>query len=172
MQLPTLFRTRRHVTIAALVIVVCLVVTLAGQIWLHEHPSDPSLAAASSGGASAGVTAAATSGVAAVLSYDYRHLGTDIARTQPLLAGKALHDYRALLGSLRRTAPRLHSAIRAEVKSVAVLRSDARRAKVLLFVDQTSTSKKLTQPQLDQSRILATLRRTGDRWLIDSVKAI
>lgn len=174
MRLPTLFRNRRHVTIAAAVIAVCLAVTLAGQIWLHEHrtTAPATASAATSPGGTAEVAAAATGGVTAVLSYDYRHLDADIKHTVPLLTGKALHDYRSLLGDLRRTAPKLHSAIRAEVRSVAVLQSGAHRAKVLLFVDQTSTSTKLSQPQLDQSRILATLRHTGDRWLIDSVKAI
>ena len=43
--------------------------------------------------------------------------------------------------------------------------------RILAFVDQTTTSAKLTRPQIDQSRVILTMSQVDGRWLVSKVEA-
>jgi Mce-associated membrane protein len=58
------------------------------------------------------------------------------------------------------------------VKTTTVLQSGENSARVLLFVDQLSSSTQLKTPQVDQSRIVVTVSRSGGRWLVSSLSAV
>ena len=164
MRAPILDRRRVALTLVAVLLAGCLAVVVAGGWWLHQQRSDEDRDHT--------IRDTAETAVTAVLSYDYRRLQPGMDETTPLLTGDAEKQYVELQQPLLATAPRLKAVVQAEVKAVAVLDSDDDSARVLLFVDQTSTSKKLTQPQLDQSRVLVTLERSGDRWLVSTLAAI
>lgn len=106
-----------------------------------------------------------------MLSYDHRRLEAGRKETLPLLTGDAAAQYDDVQEPLARTAPRLESVVDADVRATTVLEHDEDSAEVLLFVDQLASSKKLSQPQLDQSRVVVTLVRKEDRWLISSLAA-
>jgi len=152
----------------SLVLLALLVVALGaigwGQWWLHQQHRDDDRAAAAQH--------AATDTVTAVLSYDYRRLRADIDATEPLLTGDAKAQYADLSAPLLKTAPPIHAVMQAAVKSSTVLESSASSARVLLFVDQTASSTKLAKPQLDQSRILVTMKHTNGTWLVADLSAI
>jgi Mce-associated membrane protein len=157
---------RRRLLLAALgaLLAACLAVVAAGQWWLHQQRSEVDR--------TSDVRDAAETAVTAVLSYDYRRLQPGMDETTPLLTGDAKKQYVELQQPLLTSAPKLRAVVQAEVRTTTVLQSDDDSARVLLFVDQTSTSKKLTEPQLDQSRVLVTLERSGDHWLVSTLAAI
>ncbi|MEZ0579432.1 hypothetical protein [Nocardioides sp. MH1] len=164
MALPTLDRRRLALAALGLLLAACLAVVAAGNWWLHQQRRDDDRVD--------DVASTAATTVTAVLSYDYRRLQAGMDSTTPLLTGDAEKQYVELQQPLLRTAPKLKAVVSADVKATTVLESDDDSARVLLFVDQTSTSKKLTEPQLDQSRILVTLTRSGDHWLVSTLAAI
>ena len=43
--------------------------------------------------------------------------------------------------------------------------------KILLFVDQRTTSAKLTRPQIDQNRVMLTMSAVDGRWLVSKIEA-
>lgn len=157
---------RLRVTTAALVAVLLLALGAAawGQWWLHDQRHSEGRAAAAK--------KAADTAVAAMLSYDYRRLQDDMRQTATLLTGDARSQYTDLETPLLTSAPTLHAVMQATVKTSTVLRSDDSSAQVLLFVDQLASSTKLDKPQLDESRIVVTMKRTGGRWLVSSLAAV
>ena len=164
MSTSTARRRTLLLAVAAILLVAALAVIVAGQLWLHGQRVAEDR--------EADVRDAADTAVTAVLSYDYRRLEEGTADTTPLLTGDALAQYQDVQRPLQKSAPALEAVVTAEVKSATVLEADDSSARVLLFVDQLSSSRKLTQPQLDQSRVLVTLQRKGDDWLVSTLSAI
>jgi Mce-associated membrane protein len=146
------------------VLLAAVVVVAAGQWWLAAQRAQQEQ--------EANVREAAGLAVERVLSYDYRRLEAGAASTRPLLTAHLQKQYASLQEQLQRTAPRLQASITAVVRQSAVLDADDSSAKVLLFVNQTTVSRKLTGPQLDQSRVIATLVQHDGDWLVDSVRAV
>lgn len=150
--------------VAGMVTTTALAAVVAGQLWLRGERGEDELAGT--------VRDAADRTVTAVLSYDYRRIEADMSETAPLLSGDAKAQYLEVQKPLMETAPKLRAVVSAEVKASTVLAHDEDAARVLLFVDQLSSSKKLDQPQLDQSRVVVTLAREGDQWLVSTLAAI
>lgn len=119
--------------------------------------------------------AAATSSVATVLSYDYRHLQADFGNAEALLTKHFRAQYEKttaagvepLAAKYRATSTAVVPAGAAGVVSLSV-----DRAVVLVFVSQTVTNSQLAAPRLDRSRIDVTLVHRGGRWLIDDLKPV
>jgi Mce-associated membrane protein len=159
-------KQRRRVALAAVLATMVLAASImvAGQWWLLQQRRAQDRSDA--------VRAAATAAGTEVLSYDYRRLQAGANDTIPLLTGDAKTQYLQLLAPLKQSAPRLKAVVSADVKAAAVLQSDSHSARVLLFVDQTSTSSKLSAPQLDQSRVVVTMTKSRDHWLVSEIAAI
>lgn len=150
--------------LAALLTVVALGVIVVGQVWLHGQRAADERAK--------DARAAADRAVAAVLSYDYRRLQAGADQAAPLLTGDAADQFEQVQQPLRSTAPKLKAVVTAEVKASTVLESDEKSARVLLFVDQLSSSKKLQRPHLDQSRVVVTLTHQHGHWLVSTLSAV
>jgi Mce-associated membrane protein len=119
------------------------------------------------------VVGAATSGVATVLSYDYRHLDSDFARAQGLLTPKFRKQYDDTTAKgVRPLAAKYKAISSADVSAAGVVEAGRDRAIVLVFVNQTVTNSQLTAPRLDRSRIKVTLVRSHGRWLIDKLTTL
>jgi Mce-associated membrane protein len=149
---------------AVLLLAAAVAVAVAGQWWLHQRRDDDARKEA--------VRRAADHAVSTVLSYDYRHLQEGINASRGLLTGSARKQFADLARPLQTTAPRLQAQVTARVHAAAVLSMHPSSARVLLFVDQRSTSKNLTSPRVDQSRIAVTLVSRGGRWLVDDLSAV
>ena len=119
------------------------------------------------------VVSAATSGVASVLSYDYRHLDTDFARAQGLLTPKFRKQYDDTTAKgVRPLATKSKAISSADVSAAGVVDAGRDRAVVLVFVNQTVTNSQLAAPRLDRSRIKVSLVRSHGRWLIDKLTTL
>lgn len=158
-------RSRRlPLVVAGLVALAALVALAWGQWWLAQQRSREN--------ARTDARDAADRAVATVLSYDYRRLDAGMEAARALLTGDFRQQYDELQEPLRRSAPVNKSVVSARVADSTVLSADDNSARVLLFVDQTSTSSKLPSPQLDQSRVVVTLQRDGDQWLVSALSAV
>jgi Mce-associated membrane protein len=119
------------------------------------------------------VVGAATSGVATVLSYDYRHLDADFAKAQRLLTAHFRKQYDDTTAKgVRPLATKYKAISSADVSAAGVVEAGSDRAVVLVFVNQTVTNSQLTAPRLDRSRIDVTLVRSHGRWLIDKLTTL
>jgi Mce-associated membrane protein len=70
------------------------------------------------------------------------------------------------------TAKQQQATTNANVVSTAVMSATPATARMLLFVDQTTTSKSFSGPKLASSRVVVTLNKVGDRWLISEIQPV
>jgi Mce-associated membrane protein len=159
-------RRPRPLTVA---LTVCLVVVLlVAAVCATSVRRDRTDVAAGN----AALTAARTSAVT-ILSYDYRHLDADFAAATALTTGSLRTDYQATTSkAVAQLAAQTHAVVSAKVVAGGVVRSTSTTATVLLFVDQTTTSNRLSTAQTDQNRVELTLRRSGTHWLVSGLKAL
>jgi Mce-associated membrane protein len=121
--------------------------------------------------------AAAEAHAVSVLSYDHRHLDRDFRRARAVLTGAFAEKYeRTTEKVVRPTAEQVKAVVSASVAASSVVRADADRVVVLLFVDQTTTSTRLDGPKVDLTRVRMTLDRVAaggpDRWLVSRIDAL
>ena len=117
--------------------------------------------------------AAARSSAATILSYDYRHLDADFATAAALTTGSFRTDYQATTTkSVAQLATQTKAVVVAKVVAGGVVASNSDRVTVLLFVNQTTTSNRLTAAKTDLNRVQMTMTRSGSRWLVSGLKAL
>ncbi|MEB8341196.1 hypothetical protein OKJ99_27205 [Streptomyces endophyticus] len=127
--------------------------------------------------------AAARKAAPVVLSYDYRHLDRDFAAARDRLTG----DFGDFGDEYRRTtskavgpaAKKYHGVVKAAVAQVSgdapaasVKSASADRAVVILFVNQTTRSTRISGPRVDLNRVRMTMSRTSDGWKVSGVDAL
>ena len=160
-------RRLRHpleAAVAVCLVVLLLSVTVAGWAWSTDRDR-----ARVSAGEQAALKAARVH-VVDVLSYDFPTVEKDMRRAESNLSGDFADDFTKMANHLiiptaRAKGIRTH----AEVTSAGVVRSSVDRVVVLLFVNQTTTSRAVPEPTLDGSRLEVTLDRAGDGWLISKL---
>lgn len=117
--------------------------------------------------------AASRSHAQEILSYDYRHIDADINRAKKDITGSFRKEYADTTRTVvKPTAVQYHAVVRATVKAASVVSASRSRVVVLLFVDQITTSTRVSGPKVDQSRVRMTLVKTGGRWLVSQVDAL
>jgi Mce-associated membrane protein len=117
--------------------------------------------------------AAATSGVATVLSYDFNHLDADFHKAEGLLTPRFRKEYdKTTAAGVKPLAAKYKARSSAQVSVAGSVSTSVDRVVVLVFVDQTVTNSQLAAPRLDRSRINVTLVKQGNRWLIDRLAPI
>lgn len=160
-------RSARVAAVAVLALVGVLTAALAAvatERVSHRHAVDS---------ARDDAIAAATSGVATVLSYDYRHLAADFGRAEALLTPRFRAQYvKTTAKTVEPLAAKYKATTTADVAAAGSVSNTVDRAEVLVFVDQTVTNSQLAAPRLDRSRINVTLVRSHGRWLIDNLAPI
>lgn len=158
---------RVQVTLRPVPVILFLLVVLSASVagWLYfkqykpEQMTNPKVARE--------VINAASEGTVALLSYSPDSLDKDFATAKSHLGGDFLSYYdqftqqivapAAKEKSLRTTAHVMRAA-------VSELHPDA--AVVLVFVDQSTTSKENPDPTMSASSVLVTLARVDGKWLI------
>jgi Mce-associated membrane protein len=111
--------------------------------------------------------AAAAAEMRQILSYDYRSIGSDLAKARSDTTGQFRGEFGVLASQLIGPAARQqHTVTRATVVSAAVASAAANRVVVLLFIDQHTASKARPSFQLTASQVRVTMELTGGRWLV------
>ena len=117
--------------------------------------------------------AAAKASAATILSYDYRHLDADFGQAAALTTGSFRTDYQATTAkAVKQLATQTQAVVVAKVVAGGVVSSTSDRATVLLFVNQTTTSNRLSAAKTDLNRVQMTMTRSGSRWLVSGLKAL
>jgi Mce-associated membrane protein len=148
------------------VLLVLLTVTSAGLAsWLYfyqyrpDQQTGPSVAQAALG--------AASDGTVALLSYSPESLDRDFATARSHLAGDFLSYYDQFTQQIVAPAAKQKSLkTTAHVMRAAVAQLHRDSAVVLVFVDQSTTSKDKPDPSMAASSVLVTLAKVNGKWLI------
>lgn len=153
--------------LAVCVAVLVLSLGVGGWAWSADRDQDRAAVAERS------ALRAAREHVVDVLSYDFSSVEQDMKRAEANLTGDFADDFTKMADDLiiptaRAKGIRTH----AEVTSAGVVRSSADEVVVLLFVNQTTTSRRVTEPTLDGSRLEVTVQRAGDGWLISELRPL
>ena len=124
---------------------------------------------------SAEASAVAERALNVVFSYDYRHMDADRDRSVKFLTPKYRKSFEKTFKLLTEgpdgtpgPALKTKAVIRATVLSAAVQDASPDEVRVLAFVNQTAT-RNGADPRIFQNRVVATMVRHGDDWLIDDV---
>jgi Mce-associated membrane protein len=107
-----------------------------------------------------------------MLSYNHASIDAQQARVQALLTGDFKAEFtKAMDGDIKPLAVKNRTVVQAKVSDVGVVEEADGRVKVLAFVNQATVGADQKQPAIDQNRVIATLTRVGDRWLVSDVQA-
>ena len=117
--------------------------------------------------------AAATDGVATVLSYNYKSLDNDFTKAESLLTPSFRKSYVATTAkAVQPLAAKYKAVSSAQVTAAGVVASGSGHVQVLVFVDQTVTNSQLAKPRLDRSRIIVDLSSRNGHWLINKLTPV
>jgi hypothetical protein len=176
-------RLRRALQIAGgvlgIVVVVAVVLALTGNGPSTERRSSPTSTAAATGanladpGAVSAFLGAAGSDIAAVTTYDYRHLDDALSAGLAVTTGQYRAAFRtALTGDLARTATAEHVIHTFEQLDVGIgtINAAGTVAKVLVFGRQRITDDRTgPETQVVPVTLCATIRRDGNRYRISDL---
>jgi Mce-associated membrane protein len=112
---------------------------------------------------------AASDGAVAVLSYSPDHLDRDIAKAKSYLTGDFLAYYTKFSEQIAAMALQKHVTETAKVVRAAVSELHPDSAVVLVFINQTATSKEKPEPQTTASIAQVTLANVKGSWLISKL---
>lgn len=110
---------------------------------------------------------AATSATEALFSYDYH----DIATTQNAAKDLLLNDdvrqrYASLMGEVERLAPQQKIVVTVKASRSAVVRLEGDLARVMVFVDQTSTRTDQNQTSSGSAQLWMNMRFVDGKWKV------
>jgi len=149
---------------AALLLVLAIGTSALG--WQHHAHNQAEQARQQAG-------AAATAAVPDVLSYNYRTIYDDLARARTHLTGDFAGQFDQLTRKI--VAPQAIQGqinTHAEIAASSVVEADVDRVVELLFVNQTTQGVNLPRPRVDGSRLVLTMERVHDQWLIQNLEPI
>ena len=117
--------------------------------------------------------AAASDGTIAILSYTPDKLDSDQAAAKSHLTGDFLTYYSKFTDQVVAPAAKQKAvSTQAGVKRAVVVELRPESAKVLVFLDQTTTSKDAPEPVQTASSVMVSLTKVHDRWLISAFDPI
>jgi Mce-associated membrane protein len=108
-----------------------------------------------------------------ILSYDYADLEGDTTAAAAYMTPAYGQTFKRTVDDLLADpAARQRGVVSAKVMASGVVSADAANVNVMLFVDQTSTTKDDKTPQTALNRVLFTMVYADGRWLVDDVTAL
>ena len=108
-----------------------------------------------------------------LLSYDYRTLAADFAAALAYTDGDFKKQYQQTTSTVvSPVAVQYKAVVRAQLVELGVTSATADRVVVVAFVNQVTTSTRVTGTKLDQSRVRFELHRVGSGWKIVLVAAL
>jgi Mce-associated membrane protein len=158
-------RVLGNVKLVPVILVVLLLISGGSAAWLYFKQYKP--AQQTNPDVARTVVSAASDGTVALLSYSPESLDKDFAAAKSHLTGDFLSYYNQFTQEIVAPAAKQKSLkTTANVMGAAVseLRPDS--AVVLVFVDQSTTSKDKPDPSMAASNVLVSLTRVNDHWLI------
>lgn len=160
-------RRRRWGRVLAGVLAALLVASAGLTAWLYFHTYRPDQAVGPA--ASDAVLQQAKDATVAVLSYSPENLDKDLAAAKSHLTGDFLKYYTQFTDEVVRPAVQTKKvSTTANVVQAAVSEMHPDKAKVLVFVNQTTTSSDRAEPALAASSVVVTMDKVDGKWLISA----
>ncbi|EWT05014.1 hypothetical protein N864_04620, partial [Intrasporangium chromatireducens Q5-1] len=161
--------TRRRVWPAALAAAVALVL-LVGTLVVSLQPAmrDTDRAAA--------VDSARTT-LESLLSYSGATFDAHVAEVTPRLAAPFKDQFSKVAATdIKPMAVKNGATVQAKVYDAGVMDTsgdggDGSTVRIMAFVNQATTTAKEPTPAIDQNRVIVTMKRVGDRWLVSDLAA-
>jgi Mce-associated membrane protein len=158
-------RTLRNVKVVPVTLILLLLISGGVATWLYferyqpNRQTDPSVARA--------VIRAASDGTVALLSYSPESLDKDFATAKSHLSGDFLSYYNQFTEEIVAPAAKQKSLkTTAHVIGAAVSELHPNSAVVVVFVDQSTTSKDKPDPSMAASSVLVSMMWVNGKWLI------
>jgi Mce-associated membrane protein len=113
----------------------------------------------------------------ALLSYSGSSFDAHVATVTPRLASPFKEEFtRVAAKDIKPMAVKNGATVLAKVYEVGVMDSTGTGGpgstiRVLAFVNQATTTSTRKAPQVDQNRVIATMEKVGDRWLVSRLDA-
>jgi Mce-associated membrane protein len=115
---------------------------------------------------------AAAAGAAAAYSYSWKTLADDKEAARALMTPAMQDRYDRTMAGVATSSRRERSVVSAEVVDTALVTASSRDARVLVFVNQSTTGDDLDEPTLDLDRVLVTLHRVEEDWKVSELDAL
>jgi Mce-associated membrane protein len=117
--------------------------------------------------------AAAKTEIPQILSYNYKTLSADLARASADTTGQFSGQFGVLAGQLiGPNATKQQTVTKAAVPVAAAVDSSGNQVTVLVFVDQSTTSKAQPKAQANASQLRVTMQKVNGRWLVEEFTAL
>ena len=125
------------------------------------------------GAAASAAVRAASEGTVALLSYQPDSVDTDLTAAKTHLTGEFLTYYGKFSDEILLPAAR-ERAVRSEAAVVRAAEAEIHpdTAKVLVYVNQTTTSRERPDASQTASSVMVSLTKVGERWLISAFDPI
>lgn len=162
-------RSRQHRLESLIVGLLLISVAAAGSVYLFLYRPDQ----LTDESARQVVLQAASEGTEALLSYSPDTVQDDVAAAKARLTGDFLTRYGEFADTVVTPAAQDRGiTTEANVARAAVASMRPEEARVLVFVNQVTTSAERPTPALATSSVIVTLVRDGGRWLISDFSPI
>lgn len=167
--------------LTARVLAVLVLLAAAVLFWLvrDQGGAAPAVSTAESSEASiasaeikAEVRDAAAKAATTAYSYSWDTLGDDRSKARALMTSDMQRRYDRTMAGVGTSSGREHTVARAEVVDTALVTASTAYARVLVFVNQSTSGDDLDKPTLDLDRVLVTLRHVDGAWLVDELDAL
>ena len=117
--------------------------------------------------------AAAKTEIPQVLSYNYKTLNADLARASADTTGQFSGQFGVLASQLiGPNAAKQQTVTKAAVATAAAVDSSGDEVTVLVFLNQSTTSKAQPKAQVSSSQLRVTMQNVKGRWLVEQFQAL
>jgi len=158
-------KVARSLALPAVVLAVCLALLAAVLLVTREDPGERARSASAA-------TATARSALEQVLSYNHATMTQQLPASQALLTGAFKEEFgTTMTTTIVPLAQKDKTVVKARVYEAGVMSQADDTVTVQAFVNQARTSDAQKEPSIDQNRVIATMTRSGNRWLVSSLKA-
>ncbi|KRC91990.1 hypothetical protein ASE25_00980 [Terrabacter sp. Root85] len=112
-----------------------------------------------------------------LLSYSGSAFDKHIGEVTPLLASPFKDQFAKVAATdIKPMAVKNDATVQAKVYDAGVMDADGdggegTTVRVMAFINQATTTKAQQAPAIDQNRVIATMRKVGDRWLVSELSA-
>ncbi|EOD69734.1 hypothetical protein [Amycolatopsis vancoresmycina] len=160
---------RTYVVAGALVLVALILGGLA--YWFHSKESEISSATSNTAlldvAKTAQVKDAVSKAAESLFSYDFSNIKKTEDAANDLLANDDVKNkYNSLMGEVKRLAPQQKMIVTCKVTRAAVIMLNGDLAKVMVFVDQTSTRTDTKKTTAGTAQLHLNAQLQGDKWKI------
>jgi Mce-associated membrane protein len=151
----------------ALTLVTVLMAVATGFLWLQVQRHGEAESARKDG------LAASRDAARLLFSYDYRTLDKDFSTGRALTTGAFREQYASTTTKLvTDVATQYKAVVQANVVQAGVIRATPSSVVTIVYVNQVTTSTRVTGDKVDLSRVKMTLTLVDNRWLVSKVEAL